>query len=94
MSQPSNIKDREHSKFIDSPSRENQSAVETVDTSNRFAPDPRADYIQRIHTGNIETFNYRMGGAFGTIVKTVVVTYQNSSLKELLSVAVTYELPF
>jgi hypothetical protein len=93
MSQPNNIKDREHSKFIDSPKRDNQSAVEVVDSSNRFAADPRADYIERIVAGSVETFNYRQGGAAGLIVKTVVVTYTTSSLNNLVSVAVTFELP-
>lgn len=93
MSQPSNIKDREHAKFIDSPTRENQSAVEVVNTSNRFAPDPRADYIQRIHAGSVETYNFFQGGPTGTLLKTVVVTYTSNSLNDLLNVAVTFELP-
>lgn len=93
MSQPSNIKDREYSKFLDSRFRQKESAVEVIETSNRFAPDLRADYIERIVSGSQETFNYRTGGNLGTIVKTVVVTYTAVNLKDLVSAEVTYELP-
>lgn len=88
MSQSGAIRDREFSKFVDSPTRVDQSAVETVDSSNQFAPPPDCDFIQRIHTGNVETYNYRQGGATGTILKTVRVTYTSNSLNELVSVEV------
>lgn len=93
MTQPNNTPDREFSKFVDSPTRADQSAVEVVNTSNRFAPDPRADYIQRVVAGSVETYNFYQGGAGGVLVKTVQVTYTNSSLNDLLNVAVTFELP-
>ena len=87
-----NLEDRERDKFLESPTRPSQSAVEVVDTGNRFAPPSRTDYIQRIHIGSQETFNYFEGGVSGTLLKTVVVTYTSSNLKELVSVAVTFEL--
>lgn len=83
MSQPNNILDREYSKFVDSPTRANQSAVETQDTSNRFAPPANSKYFERSVAGSIETFSfYDVEG--GTLLKEVVLTYTSSSLENLV----------
>lgn len=93
MAQSPNIKDREWSKFIESPTRPGESAVEVVGEitvfSGPFSPPSNCDTITREHSGSVETYRYRNGGLTGTVIKTVVVTYSSPSLKELVSVQVS-----
>ena len=91
MAIPSNIEEREHDKFLESPVRPNKSAIETVDFSNRFGVDSRVTKIEVTVSGNIEIYNYKAGS---TLIKTIKVTYDDSSRRELSSVEIIYELPF
>ena len=52
--------------------------------TNQFAPPPLTDYIKETHTGNIQTFVFKSGGALGTILRTVTITYNSDC-------SVTYE---
>lgn len=59
------------------------------DTRNPFLPPPNADYMSRSVAGNVETYVYRQGGSGGTVLKTIVITYTNSSLNDILNVQVS-----
>jgi hypothetical protein len=59
-----------------------------VTDSKKFALPVDCDYIGRSVLSNVETYVYKKGGAGGTLLKTVTLTYTNSSLKELVSVGV------
>lgn len=87
------IPEMEYSKFIESPSRPGQAAVEVVGdltiSEGPFAPPSTTDYIGRSVLSNVETYVYKAGGASGTLLKTVVVTYVDSTLEELLTVEVS-----
>lgn len=65
-----------------------ESIIRTNNLSNPFSPPIATDYISRSVSGSVETFEYKSGGVGGTILKTVIITYQNSSLKDLVSVQV------
>lgn len=57
--------------------------------SNPFAPPPTTDFIGRSVLSNVETFEYKLGGSGGTLLKTVTVTYVAADLEELVSVEVS-----
>lgn len=90
MAQSPNITTREFNKFVESPTRPGQSAVEVTGAinveGNPFAPPADCDLILRSVSGNVETYEYKQGM---TLLKTVVVTYVNPSLKDLVSVSVS-----
>lgn len=88
MSFPMSNKDREQSKFIQSPTRPNDAAVEVV-AQGPFDVPATADTITRQVSGAQEIYRYYTGGAGGTLLRTITVTYVNSSLKDLVSVEVT-----
>lgn len=79
--------------FVESPTRPNATAVEVVGAlsvgGGPFDPPTNSDTITRTVAGAVETYRYRQGGVSGTIIKTVTVTYTNSSLQDLVSVEVT-----
>lgn len=89
------IHDRELNKFVESPSRPGEPAVEIVgNLSASIAPGPfdpptATDTILRSVLANVETYEYKSGGPSGTLLKTVTVTYLTSSLKDLVSVVVS-----
>jgi len=76
------ILDRELHKFVESPTRPGEPAVEiagsfsaTVDPGP-FSPPSATDAFTRSVSGNTETIEYRSGGLSGTILKTIKVYYQ------------------
>jgi len=74
------IHDRELHKFVESPSRPGEPAVEIVGsitaTPSQFSPPSNADAFTRSVSGNDETIEYRTGGIAGTIIKTIIIYYQ------------------
>jgi hypothetical protein len=88
-----NLEDRELTKFVESPSRPGNAAVEVVgnltQSSGPFDPPLSADTIVRSVSGAIETYTYRQGGPTGTILKTITVTYHTASLNDLHTVEVS-----
>jgi hypothetical protein len=92
MAIPGDVRDRETRKFVESPSRPGQTAVEVVGdiTANPgpFSPPANCDYILRSVSSNVETYVYKNGGSGGTTLKTVTVTYVDSTLESLVSVEV------
>lgn len=91
MAIPGSNRDREQNKFVESPTRPGQTAVEVVGQVNvvgPLEPPKETDTITRQVSGAVETYRYYQGGAAGTLLKTVVVTYTASNLKDLVSVEV------
>lgn len=87
-----NILDREFHKFVESPSRPGEPAVEivgSVSTTGGFTIPENADAITREVSGSQEIYKYREGGVSGTILKTITLTYTSSSLKDLVSAVET-----
>lgn len=76
------ISGREYSKFVESPTRPGEAAIEiagqfTADVApGPFAPPSNSDAFTRSVSGNTETIEYRQGGITGTILKTIKVYYQ------------------
>lgn len=89
MAIPMSVKDREQAKFVQSPTRADGAAVETLDALGNFDPPREADHITRQVSGAQEIYRYYQGGLTGTLLKTITVTYTSSSLKDLVSVEVT-----
>lgn len=87
------LPDRELNKFVESPSRPGEPAVEIVgnltSTPGPFSPPANADSIVRTVLSNVETYEYKSGGISGTILKTVTVTYVDATLEELVNVVVS-----
>ncbi len=88
-----NIKDREFQKYVESPTRPGKTAVEVFGSistgSGSFDPPVGTDYIGRSVASNVETYLYKSGGEFGTLLKTITVTYVAADLEELLKVEVS-----
>lgn len=88
-----NLQDRERDKFLESPSRPGFAAVEVVGNftsgTGPFDPPATSNAISRTALGAIETYRYYSGGLAGTLLKTITVTYTNSSLQDLVSVEVS-----
>lgn len=77
MSLPGDIRDREHKKFVESPTRPGQTAVETIvaqvwDELSTTFPAPNQDL-----------FTYKNNGE---TVQTILVTYDSADKKQILSV--------
>lgn len=95
MSLPKNILDRELAKFVESPSRPGETAIEVTGSltanviENQFDIPENCDTITRSVASNVETYYYRQGGVSGTVLKTITLTYVSSNLKELVSAVVT-----
>jgi len=92
MAIPGSSKDRELKKFVESPTRPGETAIEVVGALS-VGPGPLdppldTDTITRQVSGAVETYRYYQGGASGTLLKTVVVTYTSNSLQDLVSVEV------
>lgn len=60
-----------------------------VSSTSAFSPPQDADYISRAVNSAVETYVFKRGGAAGTTLKTVVVTYTDSTLDSLLNVSVS-----
>lgn len=80
-----NIKDRELDKFADVKDR----PVVRVLSSSQFDMPAECDAITRVVMGNVEIWQYRNGGEFGTIIQVVTVTYAEPALKNIISVIVS-----
>lgn len=79
--------DFEMQKFIESSSRPGK-AIPEISVLASFSPPASADYIGRSVAANVETFVYKSGGASGTLLKTITVTYVGTDLEDLVSVSV------
>lgn len=80
MAQSNDIRDREYSKFVESPTRAGESATEVVATvldGNPFAVPTDADAFTRECVGNDVLYKFRSGGLTGTVLKTVTIHYQS-----------------
>lgn len=66
----------------------NELQIRTISNTGQFAAPINADYIGRSVSSNVETFVYKSGGASGTLLKTIDVTYTDATLNELVSVEV------
>ncbi len=86
---PSEIKGREQAKFVQSPTRADGSAIEVISNGNAFSPPAGCDFIGRSVVGSVETFLFKSGGELGSILKTVVVTYSDVKLNNLVKVEVS-----
>lgn len=88
-----NLQDRENGKFVESPTRSGETAIEVVGSltavAGPFAPPAGTDSIVRSVSGAVETYEYKSGGIAGTVLKTVTVTSTDSTLEELLTVEVS-----
>lgn len=73
------IHDREYHKFVESPTRPGEPAIEVTGdittVPSPFAPPSATDAFTRSVAGNTETIEYRSGGIAGTILKTIKVYY-------------------
>jgi len=58
-------------------------------TPNLFSIPTNSDTVLRSVSGSVETFEYKSGGEFGTLLKTVTLTYAEAALKNLVKVEVT-----
>ena len=69
----------------------NQTTINTSVGSlvNKFQPIATADYVSRSVASNVETWTYKSGGSGGSTVRTITVTYTDSTLTTISSVAVT-----
>lgn len=89
------ISGREFHKFVESPTRPGEPAVEIAGTFTAnvdpgpFAPPQNTDSIVRTVLANVETYEYKVGGISGTLLKTVTVTYTDNTLEELVNVVVS-----
>lgn len=87
------LPDREINKFVESPSRPGEPAIEIVgnltSTPGPFSPPTTSDSIVRTVMSNVETYEYKSGGIAGTVLKTVTVTYTDATLEELVNVVVS-----
>jgi hypothetical protein len=67
------ILDRELNKFVESPSRPGEPAVEIVgnlvSTPGPFSPPAGTDSVVRSVASNVETYEYKSGGVSGTVIK-------------------------
>jgi hypothetical protein len=57
-------------------------------TAGPFSPPDGTDYVSRTVSSNVETYLFKNGGASGTLLKTVVVTYTAADLENLVSAEV------
>lgn len=84
---------REFNKFVESPSRPGEPAIEIVgnltSTPGPFSAPASSDSIVRTVSSNIETYEYKSGGISGTILKTITVTYTDNTLEHLVNVVVS-----
>lgn len=87
------LPDRELNKFVESPSRPGEPAIEIVgnltSSPGPFSPPINCDSIVRTVLSNVETYEYKNGGIAGTLLKTVTVTYVDNTLEELVNVVVS-----
>lgn len=85
MSRPSNIRDREHSKFVDSPTRINDVAVEVVNTgSTDTGYFGKYDEIQVTYpTTTTENYEYLLSSVS---IGNITVTYTDSTKANVQSV--------
>lgn len=89
-----NILDREYNKFVESPTRPGEPAIEIAGTFTAdvapgpFSPPSNCDFISRAVASNVETYVYKNGGASGATLKTVTVTYVLDDLEDILTVEV------
>lgn len=89
------LPDRELNKFVESPTRPGEPAIEIAGTFTAnvdpgpFSPPALCDYISRTVLSNVETYEYKQGGSGGTLLKTVTVTYTDATLEELSTVEVS-----
>jgi hypothetical protein len=83
MARPDNTPDNENRKFVDSPTRPDQSAVEVVNGGD-YTPFGKFDEIKVTYPNNTtEVYTYSLSS---TNIGTITVTYTNSSKNNLLSV--------
>lgn len=83
MARPENTKDNENRKFVDSPTRTDQSAVEVVNSGD-YTPFGKFDEIFVTYPNNTtEIYTYRL---LSTDIGTITITYTNNSKNNLLSV--------
>lgn len=88
MARPHNTKDNENRKFVDSPTRLNQSAVETVvtNTVSTKVVDPFGSYDKILVTypeSNTEVYTYSLSDVD---IGSITVTYKTNKKKILESV--------
>jgi len=87
------LPDRELHKFVESPCRPGEPAVEIVgnltSTPGPFSAPASSDSIVRTVSSNVETYEYKSGGISGTILKTITVTYTDNTLENLVNVVVS-----
>lgn len=89
MSMSPNILDRERDKFVDSPTRLNKTAIETLATSlSLFGPPSGTNAITTIFGSNFTTYEFRSSYPSGTILKSVKVYYQDSAKETLTGVEI------
>ena len=85
------IHDRELHKFVESPTRPGEPAVEvsaSISPGPFDAPD-LTDACVRTVVGPVETFEFKTGGISGTVLKTITLTYTAPDLEELVNFTVT-----
>jgi hypothetical protein len=81
-----NLLDREREKFVESPSRPNQPAIEVI-SSGKLIPPAEADAMTVAYpNSSTEVYSYRVGGVSGSVVKTITVVYTSPSKNDILSV--------
>lgn len=71
-------KDREHQKFVESPTRPGKSAVEVLSQDGSpFSIPANSDAFTRECIGNTEVYKFRSGGMSGSILKTITLYYSS-----------------
>lgn len=89
------ISGREFSKFVESPTRSGEAAVEVtgsitaVSVPGPFAAPAGTDTVTRSVLSNVETYQYKIGGVSGTVLKTITITYTSADLEDMVSAVVS-----
>jgi hypothetical protein len=87
------LPDREYNKFVESPSRPGEPAIEIVgnlvSTPGPFSPPANSDHVSISVTGGgfIVEYAFKVGGISGTVLKTVALEYATVQSPDLLEVS-------
>lgn len=81
------LQDREYNKFVESPSRPGEPAIEIVGeittSPGPFSPPSNADAGTVEYIGNTVVYKFRQGGVAGTVIKTVTLVYTSPQTPDL-----------
>jgi len=83
------VVEREYDSYVESPTRSNKTAVEVAASFSAGAvpmqPPANTDYISSVFSSNVQTVIYKSGGASGTTLKTITITYTGCDFTLVIS---------